>query len=86
MSETDDVVSDVHGGVAWLVDEGALVQSSEHLEAEEAQGQHKLGRRSPLSSLTTADNVKRQLDLLRDLNINTDYQRSGPSLTLISVV
>ena len=86
MSETDDVVSDVHGGVAWLVDEGALVQSSEHLEAEEAQSQHQLGRRSPLSSLTTADNVKRQLDLLRDLNINTDYQRSGPSLTLISVV
>ena len=42
MSEAHDVVRDVHGGVAGLVDEGALVQPSEDLQAEQREGEHQV--------------------------------------------
>ena len=37
VSVANNVVSDVHGGVAWLVYNQALVEAPEHLEAEEGQ-------------------------------------------------
>lgn len=40
VSVADNVVRDVHGRVARLVDDQALVEAPEHLEGEQRQHQH----------------------------------------------
>ena len=84
MSEADDVVSDVHGGVAGLVDEGALVQSSEDLETQQTESQHEVGRTGPSGPLVTADNVERLRDLIRNLNIDIDVRQTVSGVVLVS--
>ena len=47
MSEAHDVVRDVHGGGARLVDDGALVEPPEDLDRQESEGQDEVGGTGP---------------------------------------
>ena len=86
MGEPDNVVGDVHGGVAGLVDEGALVQSPEHLETQEAQCQHHLTWARPSSPLVSADKVQRLLDLIKNLDMDLYQVIVGPFLTHLGLI
>lgn len=57
VSVADNIVSDVHGRVARLVDDQALVEAPEHLEGEQRQHQHQAGGGGGLLSVRSAHEV-----------------------------
>ena len=57
VSVADNIVCDVHGRVARLVDDQALVEAPEHLEGEQRQHQHQAGGGGGLLSVRSAHEV-----------------------------
>ena len=55
VSVAHDVVRDVHGGGAGLVDDGALVEPPEDLERQESEGQDEVGGTGPDRPPLSAD-------------------------------